>query len=64
MNQLSFAVYYCAITVSLVGYFGGPGVSVGKVSGMVTEGGQLLSGAAVTFFPEGGRPSIGRIRSR
>ncbi|MFN3148844.1 carboxypeptidase-like regulatory domain-containing protein [Bremerella sp.] len=62
MNKLSFAVYYCAIAVSLVslvGCFGGPGVSVGKVSGMVTEGGQPLSGATVTFFPEGGRPSIG-----
>ncbi|QDU76319.1 hypothetical protein Pan97_33660 [Bremerella volcania] len=62
MNKISIALCHCALVVSLfalVGCFGGPDVPVGKVTGVVTEGGKPLSGATVTFFPEGGRPSVG-----
>ncbi|WDI41074.1 carboxypeptidase-like regulatory domain-containing protein [Bremerella sp. P1] len=32
---------------------------VGKVTGVVTKGGQPLPDATVTFYPIGGRPSFG-----
>lgn len=62
MNQLIINVWRFALVLSfasLVGCFAGPGVEVGKVTGIVTQGGQPLSDATVTFYPVGGRPSIG-----
>ncbi|MEW4561570.1 carboxypeptidase regulatory-like domain-containing protein [Bremerella sp. JC770] len=62
MNNRSHAVSRCALLVllgSLVGCFSSSGVPVGKVTGVVTVGGEPMSDATVTFYPEVGRPSIG-----
>lgn len=64
MNRKPFpqAMGRCGVLLlflSLVGCFGGPGVPVSAVSGVVTQAGQPISGATVTFYPETGRPSVG-----
>jgi len=62
MNISMKAATHCAIAILLTlvsGCFSGTDVSVGKVSGVVTKDGQPLPDATVTFFPTGGRPSIG-----
>jgi len=43
----------------LAGCGGQDGPPRGTVSGKVTLDGQPLAGATVTFYPEGGRPSVG-----
>jgi len=45
------------LLVGMVGCSGGSGISLATVTGTITKDGAPVSGAAITFYPESGRPS-------
>lgn len=58
--MLSVNLRYLLLAVLLVGVVGcsgRSGVALGTVTGTVTKDGVPVSGAAITFYPEAGRPS-------
>lgn len=58
LNRTSAAVLLTL--AALVGCGRPPGPIVAPVEGVITKQGQPLPGASVTFYPAGGRPSVGQ----
>lgn len=55
----TIAMLIAILFVSTAGCFGSGSANLGRVEGTLLDDGKPVSGAKITFYPTGGRPSFG-----